>query len=529
MPTPSTISIKLNGVDVTNKCLYRETTFNSQANPIQGTFKLTLKDADQTLSPVAGQKVTLHIDGVPLFGGYVMKIGRGVFFPAVDTTGGTAEVVRKWVLEGPDYNVLFDKRIIYDPSNPYVALSVPSGKRTISAAFKYLMDNYVDTPAGLNWSTYVDLITTPYGSEASGADYVGVGKTLRDQMEDFMDHGAVMYYIDADFNVHLHEYESLSVGWLLTDKPTAANTVGFREGEYHQDFGQMVTDALVWGGSSIKESDGGPGGDIVYSRYPDPPANTRVVAGKTLSATREQQAIDRQAQYGRWQRGEERAGQSNYLTQDSVDIRAFNIINGPPGSVPTYGVESGLSKPMHTLTCAWFAHDVPNSEHVRPGYLMDFILYTQPWPNGNPRPLTLPLRSMRVSFPALPSSSPGDTYVRFDADFGVSFSDRRYLWRALKNRTRVRPTGALVVADASSTSAPPGSYFFDQAIESPNGTLTTFTFHYRFFTGQFILTLNGLTQREGTDFTYDEVNKQVSFVTAPGVGDTIRAEGYGAL
>lgn len=529
MPTPSTISIKLNGVDVTNKCLFRETTFNSQANPIQGTFKLTLKDEDQTLAPVAGQKVTLHIDGVPLFGGYVMKIGRGVFFPVVDTTGGTSEVARKWVLEGPDYNVLFDKRVIYDATNPYVALQVPSGRRTISKAFKYLMNNYVDVPSGLDYTTYVDTITTPYGSESAGSDYVGTGKTLRDQMEDFMDHGAVMYYIDADFKVHLHEYESLSVGWLLTDKPTAANTVGFREGEYHQDFGQIVTDALVWGGSSIREEDGGPGGNIVFSRYPDAPANTETVGGRTLSAAREQKALDRQTQYGRWQRGEERAGQSNYLTQDSVDIRAFNIINGPPGSVPTYGVESGFSKPMHTMSCVWFAHDVPSGEHVRPGYLMDFILYTQPWPSGSARAMTLPLRSMRVSFPALPSSSPGDTYVRFDGDFGVSFSDRRYLWKAMKNRTRVRPQGALVVADSSSTTAPPGSYFYDQAIETPDGTTTTFTFHYRFFSGQFILNVNGLTQRLNYDFTYDETAKQVTFVTPPGVGDSIRAEGYGSL
>ena len=528
MPTPSSISIKLNGVDITSKCLFRETSFNSQANPVQGTFKLTLKDEAQTLNPVAGQTVTLHIDGVPLFGGYVMKIGRGVFFPVVDTTGGTSEVVRKWVLEGPDYNVLFDKRVIYNPANPYVALSVPSARRTISKAFTYLMSNYVDVPAGMDWTTYRDVIDTPYGSETMGSDYVGVGKTWREQMEDFMDHGAVMYYIDADFKVHLHEYESLSIGWLLTDKPTAANTVGFREGEYHQDFGQIVTDALVWGGSSIRESDGGPGGDIVFSRYPDAPANTRTVGGRTLSAAREQGAIDRQNQYGRWQRGEERAGQSNYLTQDSVDIRAFNIINGPPGTVPTYGVESGFSKPMQTMSCTWFAHDVPSGGHVRPGYLMDFILYTQPWPGGSPRAFTLPLRSMRVSFPALPSESPGDTYVQFDGDFGVSFSDRRYLWKAMKDRTRVSPSGPLVIADSSSVSSPPGSWFTDQAIETPNGSRTTFTFHFRFYTSQFRLFLNGLTQRLAYDYIYDEVNKQATFTSAPGVGDIITAEGYGS-
>jgi len=528
MTTPSTISIKLNSVDITDKCLFRETSFQSQANPIQGTFKLVIKDLDQTFAPVAGQKVSLHIDGVPLFGGYVMKIGRGAFFPAVDSST-PSQVVRKWVLEGPDFNVLFDKRVTYDAANPYTAISVPSGKRTISAAFKYLMNNFVDTPVGLNWTTHVDTIDTAYGSESKGSDYVGTGKPLREQMEDFMDHGAVMYYIDADFNVHLHEYESLGVDWLLTDKPTAANTVGFREGEYHQDFGQIVTDALVWGGSSIRESDGGPGGDIVFARYPDPPANNATWSGRLQSSAREQAAIDRQNQYGVWQRGEERAGQSNYLTQDSVKTRAFNIINGPPGTVPTYGVESGFSKPMHTMSCVWFAHDVPSAQHVRPGYLMDFILYTQPWPGGGARGLTLPLRSMRVSFPALPSTSPGDTYVRFDGDFGVSFSDRRYLWKAIKNRVRVKPRGALVVSDASTSTAPVGSQFYDTPIEAADGVTTVFTFHYRFFSGQFDLYMNGLTQRLNYDFSYDEANKQVTFVTPPGVGDQITAQGFGSL
>lgn len=526
--TPSTISITLGGVDITNKVLYKETTFNAQANPIQGTFRLVVKDVDQTLAPVAGQKVALHIDGVPLFGGYVMKIGRGVFFPVVDSTTPSA-VARKWVLEGPDFNVLFDKRVIYDPSNPYVALQVPSGQRTISKAFKYLMNNFVDTPAGLNWTTHVDTIDTQYGTEEDGSDYVGTGKTLREQMEDFMDHGAVMYYIDADFNVHLHEYESLSVSWLITDRPSASNTVGFREGEYHQDFGQIVTDALVWGGSSIRQSDGGPGGDIVFARYPDPPANTATWYGRTQSAEREQAAIDRQGEYGVWQRGEERAGQSNYLTLASVKNRAFAIINGPPGAVPTYGIESGFSKPMQTMTCAWFAHDVPGGEHVRPGYIMDFILYTQQGPQGNPRAFALPLRSMRISFPTLPSDSPGDTYVRFDGDFGVSFSDRRYLWKALKNRTRVRPAGAVSVADSTSTQASVGSLFYDTTIETPNGATTTFTFHYRFFSGQFDLFLNGLTQRLNYDYTYDEALKQVTFATAPGTGDQITANGYGSL
>ena len=525
--TPSSISIKLDGVDITDKVLFKETTFTSQANPVQGTFRVVVKDADHTFWATAGEKVTLHIDGIPLFGGYVMRIGRGFFFPVEDSST-PADVVRKWTLEGPDFNILFDKRVTYDGTDITSALEVPSGQRTISQALTYLMNNYVDVPSGLDYSTYVDTVTTGYGTEADGSLYVGQGKTLRAQMEDFKDHGAVMYYIDADFNLHLHEYESANVSWLFTDKdPDGVSSMGFREGTFRQDYGQIVTDALVWGGSSIRAADGGPAGDIVFARYPDPPANTVTWYNKLHSAEREQAAIDRQAQYGVWQRGEERAGQANYLTKHSVKNRAFNIIQGPPGHVPTDGVESGFSKPMTTMTCSWFAHDVPGGEHVRPGYIADFVLYTQ-GPSGSALVRSLPLRQMRVSFPALPSDSPGDTWVRFDGDFGVSFSDRRYMWTALRESRSVVKE-AIVVADNTTTSSiPPGSQITVWPNETPDGINTVFTFPYVFFEDRMDLFMNGLAQRAGIDYIYNASLQQVTFVVAPGIGDQIWAVGFGS-
>ena len=73
---PSTIVIKLNDVDITDKVLFRETHFTGQANPMQGSFTVVVEDPLQTFVPVAGQKMTCHIDGVPLFGGYLLWRGR---------------------------------------------------------------------------------------------------------------------------------------------------------------------------------------------------------------------------------------------------------------------------------------------------------------------------------------------------------------------------------------------------------------------------------------------------------------------
>jgi hypothetical protein len=513
MPTASSISIKVNGVDITDKVVFNETSFQSQANPIQGSFKVVVRDTDQTFSASVGSKVTCHIDGVGLAGGYVMRLGRGNFLPAVSTSPPSSVKSRKWILEGPDFNVLFDKRIVYDAANPYASPAVPAGSRTITKAFNYMMNNLLDVPPGLGWSTHVDTIydddgsQTAYGTEENGGLYVGTAETWRKQMDDFADQSGIIYYIDADFEVHLHAYENVLAPFIITDVANQ-NALQFREGEYTKDFTRIVTEAHVWGGSSIRSEDGGPGGDVVYAKYPDPPAGN----------AREQGAIDRLAQYGLWQMGEERAGQNNYLLQSSVNKRARVIINGPTGIPPTNGIEGGFSRPYERFTCTWYAHDVPGQNHVRPGELQDIILYTQ---NVVSR---LPLRSMRISFPSKPDDA-NMTYVMFAGEFGTAYSDSRHLWRWLR-RNRPSKGVATVLVNNSSTSVPPGSMATAWPAESADGARVVFTFPFTFYQNQFDLFLNGLFQRPQTDYTYDSVAKQVTFTVAPGVGDGIWATGY---
>jgi hypothetical protein len=514
MSGESDISIKIAGTEVSDRCLYRETQFEVQANPIQGNFRLVLRDPERDFSVTAGQKETCHIDGVPVFGGYVMRIGMGNFFPAVDTTD-PAVPTRKWILTGPDYNLLFDKRLVYDPSNPTVSPSVPSGKRTITKAFKYLMNHYVDVPANLDFTTNVDTIydddgsETAYGTEENGGLYVGAGKYWRDQMEDFADQSGVIYYIDADFAVHMHAFENTLTPWTITDV-ALPNTVQFRAGEYSKDALRIVTEAHVWGGSTIRKKDGGPGGGIVYAKYPDPPAANQ----------KEQDAIDRLNTLGRWQMGEERAGQGNYLSQFSVNKRAKVIITGPTGAVPTHGVEGGFGRPIEMFSCTWFAHDVPGRQHIRPGAIQDIILYTQGVITR------LPLRSMTVTFPTLPTDNPGGkTYVQFEGEFGTNYSDRRHLWKWLRKNRQVSRVATTVV-DNTTGDVVPGAFAYVYPLEEPNGNRVSFTFPYTFYENRFDLFLNGLKQRGGSDFTYSASAKQVTFSVAPETGDSLYAYGY---
>jgi hypothetical protein len=457
-----------------------------------------------------------------------MRIGRGNFFPAIDTTVVGSIDTRKWTLSGPDYGLLFDKRVIYDPSNPTVSPEVPSGKRTITKAFTYLMNHYVDVPSSLDISTHVDTIydddgeEMPYGSERRGSMYVGAGKTLREQMEDFADHSGIIYYIDADFAVHMHAYENTLNPWIITDRVVRGPHVRFRSGEYEEDSGRIYTQALVWGGSSIRREDGGPGGDVVFKKYPDTP----------VSGDKEQEAFDRITTYGRWQIGEEHAGESNYLTQESVNARAKIIINGPTGAVPTHGLEGGFSRPLERFLCTWFAHDVPDFEHIRPGYIQDIILYSQ-GTLANPLVLRLPLRSMQISFPTLPTDNPNtETYVQFEGEFGMAYSDRRFLWTWLRrHQMKKRRVRSITMVDNSSESVPAGSTGHFYPVETPDGSRTDFTFvdgsgsSIGFMVNQFDVFRNGLFQRPIMDYTYDAETQTLSFTTPPETGVTIWVTG----
>ena len=134
---------------------------------------------------------------------------------------------------------------------------------------------------------------------------------------------------------------------------------------------------------------------------------------------------------------------------------------------------------------------------------------------------------MRVSFPTLPTDNPGgQTYVRFDGEFGTSFSDSRHLWKFLKQLDQDRKGTATTVVDNTSTSVPPGSQSTVYPLESTDGSRTAFTFPFTFFEDRLDLYLNGLFQRPSVDYLYNATSKQVNFVTAPGAGDQIWAIGF---
>jgi hypothetical protein len=410
LPPASTIEIVYDGVDITDFVLFNSARFESQANAAPGTCSVTVKDITRSLSFQVGKELYLFVDGVKLFGGIVMRVGRTFAVPADDTSDLSSVETRQWVLEAVDFNIWFDKRVIRNTAD-YTHGIVINAPVDDDEVIKDYLQSYIDVPPGVDMSTHVDRVFTFPGTNL-GWNTPGYhwgfkqqGTTWREQMELIASYSAAVYYIDGDKKLHYHSLETATMPWRFVDTaPNSTNRVGCREVSATEDGSLLVTDALVWGGLSEE-------GSIYFSRYTDSTGLSN---------------------YGRWQFAESDFGKGN--DQQSVTDRAKAIVKGPPGTAGD--VVGGFRFPVWRVKLSWYAHSIPRvggvPQHIRPGYVVPIELKVLGLSGS--KTLLLPLRSMSVSFPQL--AGDGQAWVRFDGDFSLSYNDSRFLWRYILKRMR---------------------------------------------------------------------------------------------
>src|SRR6185312_3553934 len=109
--------ILVGGVDVTSAVIFKDAQFVMMTNGAVGGFQFRVKDTQHNHVFVSGAEVTLDIDGVRKFGGYLTQPGSTFFFD-VDDTSNPDTTPRSRLMKGVDYNILFQKRVVYDHSDP---------------------------------------------------------------------------------------------------------------------------------------------------------------------------------------------------------------------------------------------------------------------------------------------------------------------------------------------------------------------------------------------------------------------------
>lgn len=474
----SEVVITVGGNDITDRVLFATCSFESQMGAIPGTFEFTVKDDDQSLSFVTGNEISVDIDSARMYAGYVTQVSEKYAFPVVDTTDTAAVTARQWVLRGVDFNVLFDKRVLRKTSDYLHHLGTYPAGTMAGAIIRAGIPVFIDVPSGFDVTSEVDDVVTP--NPDSVWAWMEQGSTWRKQMEDLARWGAV-YYINADKFLVFRAVEDSEAHWSFSDTPNrntipigygSKPSVGFRDGEFTEDGTLIVNDALVWGGSEW--SDG-----IVFARR----QNTT-----SINAHR------------RWQIAETHFG--DLKSQAQVNARANVIVDGTvSGTSGT--LTRGLVNPQRTARVTWFNHNVPTDpnlggakSHLRPGDVVRFTLNVL----GGPLTFDLPLRSVRISFPNLDPEGAG--YVQFEGTFGLQLSDPWWLWKFIRDGSRVGTVTTRVVAtaDDTSTTVSYGTIGTFDATPATDGATTVFSIPFGYIVGTLVIYLNGLVQRRGIDY-----------------------------
>ncbi len=498
----STVEIIVDSVDITASCIFPSCSFETQFGGVAGTFQITVRDPDRTLTFVTGVEMSVDIDGIRMFGGYVTQVSMGHMAPAADTSNLSEYHLRTWTLRGADYNLIFDKRVFRNTSD-YLSYITTAGP-TDGEVLRELVDSYSDC-ADFDTSGIVNIVTLPGGT----GDITEQGTKLRDKFANISFFGGAVWYVNGDKEFIYVPYENVEKRWGFSDQPNLdaitdspdeyqGSTQRFREVEAQEDGTYIVNDALIWGGSPFTPD----GGGTVFAR---------------------EENSTSQSTYGRWQVAETHFGEPHYKIQDGVDARASVIVNGPPGT-DIYGEQKGLRYSQWQFTFTWFSVDVPlldgTPDHLVAGDIVTIEM------NVFDVTKLLPLRSLRISFPdAQVDGDPADRVVQFDGTFGLQVGDPFTLWRyILQNQTRVATTVTNIpgAVNDDSTQTTYGSWGQLTPTPATDSSTTLFTLAFGYIPGTLSVYVDGLLKTPLVDFVEtDPVAGTFTMSVAPTTGTVL--------
>jgi hypothetical protein len=247
----SVVVIRVAGNDITDDVEITSAKFTTVVNGAIGTVALRIRDDDHSHDFATGDTVTLEVDGALVWSGFLTKASKTYPFDVEDTTNPTA-TPRYWALGGVDYNVLFNKRIIFDAAHPadHVSFHYAAGEWD-DVIVNDLFDNYLDLSGdGLSRAgvTRVDrAILDIKGVSTRGGTVASAGFTWKQAMDVVARATGAVYYIDADKVVNYVDVDTADSDYTLTDQPSGPNDVGYQRFELLENGTGLINDMLVWG------------------------------------------------------------------------------------------------------------------------------------------------------------------------------------------------------------------------------------------------------------------------------------------
>jgi hypothetical protein len=411
-------------IDITDHVVFADAYFELQAAAVPGSFHLTVKDPDRTLGFDAGGVIELWVGTVKMFGGFVTVPTKDFFFPA--DSANRPGMTRRWSLDGVDFNLLLDKRVLRNPSD--YTHAIPKILRTsghyndeyIIGTFSSYFDLAFSGGNTLDVFSKVSLVNdfsytvlTGTVSKSSGSVTItGSGTKFLEEL----DIGNLIS-IAGGGGTDVLTVATIASNTSLTVKTAPTHSASGQQGrQLHNGWTwptqgstmREVLDALViettiYGGTAcVYWVDGNAALNWVglqqtvapwgFSDIPDPVASpTPFIGWRDGAASEDGSSVINDVfvwggsplgsggtvkvahkwndtsilEHGRWQMAENHPGEDGYKSQGQVNARANALISGTTsGTSPVTGAQ-GLVNPDTQYTLTWFAHDVPMDGGVR--------------------------------------------------------------------------------------------------------------------------------------------------------------------
>ncbi|HXS47571.1 MAG TPA: hypothetical protein VN756_08915, partial [Solirubrobacterales bacterium] len=261
VPPERVVYIRYRGVDITRRVLYDQTKFKTSARGTPGTCTIRIRDDNHEFDFIPGGSLTLDVGSIRQWGGYLATVKRGFFFEGSHDSPG--ETVRYIELRGVDYNVLLQKRVLYDKQKPTnIQLTTFPAGTSDEEIIEYYAAHHLDLSGdGLDTTTLVEEVGSPsLDDEISGS----ASWTWAQFLKHLRFNTGAIDYIDPDKRLVHTDVDTPNAPFGISDDPEAGE-IGCRELEIDFDASKMRNDALIWG---VGQGSSNP----VFSRTTDAPA-----------------------------------------------------------------------------------------------------------------------------------------------------------------------------------------------------------------------------------------------------------------
>jgi hypothetical protein len=246
------VVIRYDGQDITSEVMFASARFMSSTKGAPGTCSMRVRDTSHVHEFVQGKSLTLDISGKREWTGFLASVKHGYYHAG--THALPSETARYFDLQGVDLNILFQKRVLYNKTDPTEVFltTFDAGSPDRDVVLHYAANHLDLSSDSLDIASRLEHIGTPeIDTDISGAG----GWSWGDFMKSMTRNTGAIYYISPGRELVLTDVDTPDSPFGITDTPAGAvdNSyegvawAGCRDLEVDEAGENLRNDAFAWG------------------------------------------------------------------------------------------------------------------------------------------------------------------------------------------------------------------------------------------------------------------------------------------